>query len=280
MTIVTQGGSRTTAGLTFTASSVVINPLPVTATEDSSEQCSSRLLDRGDAVGTACLADQLHGDNRLGRWVRHVAGADRHPGITATTEVIGSHVYAESGTYNVRITIGTSSAPSIASTSFPLSVASVPVVLTGGLDPASDSGDFHNDAVTSVTQPIFDGTSEPLSTVKVYVQPTNGSGGPQLVGTTATDASGAWRLQSTVTLANGAYTVVAQAVDRNGVMKAQTQLLPNAATGPLTIDTVGPTVTNVRFNRQTGSVLSPSRTTSPGWPSRPWSTVPISSSAN
>jgi hypothetical protein len=125
--------------------------------------------------------------------------------------------------------------------------------LTGSLDPASDSGISQSDGITNVTQPTFDGTSVPLSTVKVYVTPTGG-GSLQLVGTTVADAAGAWRLQSTVALADGSYTVIAQAVDQFGVTQAQTQLLPSAAIGPLVIDTVGPRVTNVVFARRSGSV--------------------------
>ena len=55
-------------------------------------------------------------------------------------------------------------------------------------------------------------------------------------------------------LANGSYTVIAQAVDQSGGTNAQTQLLPSGTTGPLIIDTVGPTVTNVVFARLSGSV--------------------------
>ena len=106
-----------------------------------------------------------------------------------------------------------------------------------------------------MTQPVFAGTSKAFSTVKVYAQPTVG-GPQQLLGTTVTTASGIWSLQSTVVLANGSYTVMAQAVDQSGGENAQAQLLPAGTTGPLIIDTVGPTVTNVVFARLTGSVYA------------------------
>ena len=105
-----------------------------------------------------------------------------------------------------------------------------------------------------MTQPVFAGTSKAFSTVKVYAQPTVG-GPQQLLGTTVTTASGIWSLQSTVVLANGSYTVMAQAVDQSGG-ETQAQLLPAGTTGPLIIDTVGPTVTNVVFARLTGSVYA------------------------
>ena len=142
-----------------------------------------------------------------------------------------------------------------ASTSEPVSQVVKPfvVVLTGGLDPASDSGVSDSDGITNVTQPIFNGMSVARSIVKVYVQPTSG-GAEQLLGVTVADAAGAWSLQSTVALADGSYTVIAQAVNSNGVTLAQTQLLPTSTTGPLIIDTVGPTVTNVVFARLSGSV--------------------------
>jgi autotransporter-associated beta strand protein len=142
-----------------------------------------------------------------------------------------------------------------ASSSVPVSQVVDPFVvnLTGGLDPASDSGISHSDGITNVTEPIFDGTSNAFSTVKVYAQPTGGGGPQQLLGVTVANAAGAWRLQSTVALADGSYTVIAQAVDSSGATLAQTQLLPAGTTGPLIIDTVGPTVTNVVFARHSGS---------------------------
>ncbi len=172
----------------------------------------------------------------------------------SATLVLGSHRYAESGTYTVRITLGNSSTPVVTTGSNPLIVAEAPIVLTGGLDPASDSGISHSDGITNVTQPVFDGTSEAFSTVSVYAQPTSG-GARQLLGTTVTNASGAWGLQSTVALADGTYTVIAQAVDQSGGATAQTQLLPGGTTGPLIIDTVGPTVTSAVFARLEGSVF-------------------------
>ena len=133
-------------------------------------------------------------------------------------------------------------------------MAAVPIVLTGQLDPASDSGISDSDGITNVTQPIFDGTSEALSTVSVYAQ-LQGGGPQQLLGQTVADATGAWSLQSAVALADGSYTVIAQAQANDGVTTAQTQILPAGTEGPLVIDTLAPVVTDVVFSRLSGSVF-------------------------
>ncbi len=131
-------------------------------------------------------------------------------------------------------------------------VADVPIILTGTLNPASDSGRSHFDAITNVSQPNFFGDSEPLSTIQLFATPSGG--GPAVpIGHGSADSSGFWSITSTH-LADGSYVITAQATDQAGHTKATSQILPNASQGPLVIDTAGPRVTAVTFDRVNGQI--------------------------
>ena len=87
--------------------------------------------------------------------------------------------------------------------------------------------------------------SEPFSQVSLFAAPTSG-GASLLVGQAEADSTGAWTINTGV-LADGSYVITAMAIDQYHETTATTQILPNATQGPLTIDTVGPTVTAVRI---------------------------------
>jgi hypothetical protein len=126
-------------------------------------------------------------------------------------------------------------------------------VLTGQLDFGTDSGRNHFDAITNINEPRFFGESEPFSDIQLFVAPV-GTSTFTKVGQTQTDSSGHWML-TTSTIQDGTYTVLVKATDESGFTTAQTQILPNGVQGPLVIDTAGPKVTNVQFNRLTGEIL-------------------------
>jgi hypothetical protein len=171
-------------------------------------------------------------------------------GTGSAFTVTGTHTYADAGvnggtghypiTVNIRDVGG-----STLTVSNTANVADVPLVISGFLNPASDSGVSNSDAITNVVQPNFLGTtSEPFATISLYAQPTGG-GTPTLIGQGAADGKGSWSITSSKALADGAYTITAIAVDQAGHTVSNTATItPN-----LVIDTVGPKVTNVYFNR-------------------------------
>jgi len=124
------------------------------------------------------------------------------------------------------------------------------VVVTGELNPASDSGASNSDGVTSVQQPNFQGVaSEAGALVFLYATPFGGTA--MLIGQTTADASGAWSITSNAALADGGYEIQVQAYDASGnAISALTAITPN-----LVIDTVGPKITDVRLDNFNGQVV-------------------------
>jgi uncharacterized repeat protein (TIGR01451 family) len=169
-------------------------------------------------------------------------------GASAGTYIVsGAHTYADSGvnggsgTFHIQVFVtdigGTSlTVPNTAA------VADKPIVLTGVLNPSSDSGLFNNDAITNVTQPNFYGTSEPFSHVVLFA-----NGTP--IGRGQADNSGAWSVTSNL-LADGSYKITATATDQFGVTTAA----PVTITPNMVIDTVGPRITFAAFDRMTATV--------------------------
>lgn len=96
-------------------------------------------------------------------------------------------------------------------------------MLTGILNPTSDSGKNNLDAITNVTRPNFYGTSQAFSNVTLFEAPTGG-GTPVKIGATEAGSNGAWSITSNL-LAQGTYTIMASATDQFGLNP----------TGPVTI---------------------------------------------
>jgi hypothetical protein len=167
-------------------------------------------------------------------------------GVGPAFIVSGSHTYADSGVngaigaYDIQVFVQDvdGSRLTLANTA---SVTDRPIVLTGILNPASDSGKFNNDAITNVTQPNFYGTSEPFSHV---VLSANGT----MIGQAQAGSDGAWSITSNH-LADGSYAITATATDQFGITTAgPVTIVPN-----LQIDTVGPRITYAAFDRLTGT---------------------------
>ncbi len=179
-------------------------------------------------------------------------------GTTAGTFIVsGSHTYADSGvnggsgTYPIQVFIQDVDGSRLTVTNT-ATVADNPIVLTGKLNPASDSGESNTDDITDVTQPDFFGTSEPYSHVSLFATLAGGSATP--IGQVQAGSDGAWNIVSDVPLADGSYTITATAVDQFGVTKTATTT-PVTIVSNLEIDTAGPKVTSLQFNRLNGQIV-------------------------
>ena len=238
-TIVDNGGASTSVVFTSAVLVPVFTPTPVAATE------GQPLVNVSLASAPLFVQGQYYAatiDWGDGTAITH-ATLTQGGGPT----VSGSHTYAESGTYAAKITVGDDGAPSLLSLVVPITVADAPVPLTGFLNPASDSGVSNHDAITNVVQPNFFGTTEPGAVVTYTILTPGG----RLInlGSVTAQTSGFYSLTSGVALPDGSYTVIAHAVDRNGKTTANAVILPGNGEGPLVIDTVGPKVTDVSFDR-------------------------------
>jgi hypothetical protein len=160
-----------------------------------------------------------------------------------TGEILGSHTYRESGSYAVRVAVATVDNPLVAVATTTVSVADVPVPLSGRLDPASDTGISDSDGITFARQPVYFGATEAHARVELFATPLPGPGPLIPLGFVEADSQGAWQIRSQVALADGTYAVTALATDRNGVTTA------TAALGTLVVDTVGPRVVGLEFLR-------------------------------
>ena len=108
---------------------------------------------------------------------------------------------------------------------------------------ATDSGTLSGDNITSNNTPVFTGTAEANSTVKLY--DTNGT---TLLGTATADGSGNWSITSS-TLSEGSHTLTVKATDTAGNTSVASSSLA------VTVDRTAPTTTiaTKSFSADTGS---------------------------
>jgi virginiamycin B lyase len=137
------------------------------------------------------------------------------------------------------------------STGNKIGVVDLPVMVTGALTAASDSGASHTDNITNVNMSTFSGTTKPLATVQVFAQRSDQTS-PVLIGMTTAGADGKYSVTATSPLTDGSYTVTATATDHFGTASSMTPLTTTA--NPLVVDTVGPRVTSIAYNNHTGLI--------------------------
>ena len=115
------------------------------------------------------------------------------------------------------------------------------------LDRMSDTGISDTDHITKDNSPTYRGTAPALFEVRLFGRPQGSSTTPTLLGTTTADISGNWAITSS-TLPDGVYDITAASYYANGISTG----VVNG--GPITIDTVGPTVVAATLNLRTGQV--------------------------
>jgi hypothetical protein len=120
-----------------------------------------------------------------------------------------------------------------------------PAVLSGRLDPSSDTGVSQSDGITRVKQPRFSGTTSPGATVRLYEDSL-----AHLLAQRVADQSGNWSLTPTEPFADGRYTLFATAAYPPLGVVGPAFLLPQ----PLVIDTIGPRVFAATLDRRTARV--------------------------
>ncbi len=190
-------------------------------------------------------------------------GTITQPGGVGTVFIVsGSHTYAASGVnsatngglpghYVIQVLVQDVGGSRLTITNPNVNVADIPIVLTGILNPASDSGlSTGTPDVTNVKQPDFFGTSQPFSTVSLF-ETAVGGGISLPIGTVEAGSDGTWNLASTVALADGHYAITATAIDQ---FHETTTVSPTVITSNLLIDTTGPVITGMFFNRLNGEV--------------------------
>jgi hypothetical protein len=175
-----------------------------------------------------------------------LGGASIVPG-GAGLLVVGTHTYAESGTHSLTIVVHDhgGAATTLSATA---NVAGVPIVITGGIAGSSDTGISDTDGITNDNTPIFVGTSVPGSIVQLFATSTSSASPPKLLGVSATDAAGNWSITSPL-LADDTYVIVAKASAPDGATSV------TATLQTIVIDTVGPTIKSLTFDRFHGQLL-------------------------
>ena len=174
------------------------------------------------------------------------------PGPEGTFLVDGSHTYADAGvnrgtgTFAIQAFIidaggSTLTVPNNA-------VDDRPLLLTGTLNPASDSGTSNGDYITNESQPNFYGMSSPFSTISLFATPLTG-GSTVKIGQAAARSDGC-SVNSNL-LADGADQITATAVDQSG---NTTTLAPVTIVPTLIVDSAPPVISSVSFNRRNGTL--------------------------
>ncbi|MGH3370861.1 MAG: Ig-like domain-containing protein, partial [Nocardioidaceae bacterium] len=192
-----------------------------------------------DTVGVAWTASSgPSGDPEGGYFVTRVRVSDGAEApacgtspLSPTATVTCQDTSVPDGTYRYRVTAVHHSwtAQSDLSTQTTVDTAPPAAPSAPQLLPSSDTGDSSSDRITSDATPTFTGTAEPGALVTIY------SSGV-VAGSAAADEGGGYTITA-ATLADGALTITAKAMDAAG------NTSPESGGTPVTVDTVRPTVT-------------------------------------
>ena len=130
-------------------------------------------------------------------------------------------------------------------------VADNPIVLTGISIPSPTAACRPAPPTSPTsTSPTSSARSEPLSTVTLSATLLP-AGTPFIIGQVEAGSDGSWNIKSDVALADGHYEITATAIDQFG---ETTTTAPTVITSDLLIDTAGPVIDGMFFNRLNGQV--------------------------
>ena len=148
--------------------------------------------------------------------------------------------------------------PSDVSVLINTSTNQAPVTVSGRLDPASDTGISHTDALTADATPTFTGQATPGATITLFAA-NPGFPAPVRIATTTAGSNGSWRATSKALL-TGTYTITATAA--LGGTSATARLLGGSK--PLRVVTIPPTITSVALDARTGRLAITFASLAPG----------------
>lgn len=166
-------------------------------------------------------------------------------------DVAGTHVYESTNMAStVEVTITRVADGQPVKTSSTATVAMQANVLTGHLDPLSDTGASDADGITAVNNPTFLGTAPPYAIVTLYGRRSDQAQPVSLVQAIA-DANGLWHAMIGP-LPDGSYVVSASVTPPAGQPQPMVSLTGGS---PLIIDTTPPAAPTARFDPRTGQII-------------------------
>ncbi len=159
--------------------------------------------------------------------------------------VVGTNVYQTASTtlLPVVVTIVRNVDGNTITVNSSASVVSGSNVLSGQLDPLSDTGVSNSDGITAINQPTFTGTALPYAIVQLYGRRSD-QAQPVLLGQAVTSVTGIWQM-SVGALADGVYSFTAAQIPTTGLPTTMTSLTPSS----VIIDTAPPTVVSASVTR-------------------------------
>ena len=156
------------------------------------------------------------------------------------------HTYRQGGSYVLTVTLRDAQGFVVGAANPTIVVSET---LSGRLSPQSDTGVSQNVGITNQATPTFTGNTSPGATVEVFATPAVAGLQPgSLIATGTANASGTWSATaSSHPLAEGRYIISAEVVNSKG------SVLATASLGTVIVNTTGPVVQSVSFDRTTAT---------------------------
>jgi hypothetical protein len=147
-------------------------------------------------------------------------------------DVSGTNTYATPDPQTINVTITRIIDNQTATATSTAVVVNAPFVLSGQLNPLSDTGPSNTDGITAINQPTFIGTADPFSIVQLYARRSD-QAEFVLLGQAIASVGGSWHL-TVGALPDGAYSIAVAEIPPAG---PPTPMVPLTPGSQLVIDT-------------------------------------------